>query len=217
MADTILVINAGSSSIKFELFQVGAADALRSTLAGQISGIGNHPRLKAQDDQGRTVVDRTYGQAEIADVRIHGTTHQRPIDRFAQEARALMPVHGHRSFLDATVRERVVAGDWLVSIDANRYSVPFRLIGKTVEVVREGDRWMIRHRGKVVAEHPVLAGRAQLSVRPEHGPGALARNARSRYADTAGRPPMPESAGRDVQVRDLTVYDQLLHDVQEAA
>ena len=76
---------------------------------------------------------------------------------------------------------------------------------------------MIRHRGKVVAEHPVLAGRAQLSVRPEHGPGALARNARSRYAYTAGRPPMPEAADRDVQVRDLTVYDQLLHDVQEAA
>ena len=156
-------------------------------------------------------------QAEIADVRIHGTTHQRPIDRFAEEAKALMPVDGHRSFLDATVRERVVAGDWLVSIDANRYSVPFRLIGKTVEVVREGDRWMIRHRGKVVAEHAVLAGRAQLGVKPEHGPGALARNARSRYADTAGRPPKPESAGRDVQVRDLTVYDQLLHDVQEAA
>jgi hypothetical protein len=156
-------------------------------------------------------------QAEIADVRIHGTTHQRPIDRFAEEAKALMPVGGHRSFLDSTVRERVVAGDWLISIDTNRYSVPFRLIGKTVEVVREGDRWMIRHRGKVVAEHPVLPGRTQLSVRPEHGPGALARNARSRYADTVGRPPLPESAGRDVQVRDLTVYDQLLHDVQEAA
>ena len=156
-------------------------------------------------------------QAEIADVRIHGTTHQRPIDRFTEETKALMPVDGHRSFLDAIVRERVVSGDWLVSIDANRYSVPFRLIGKTVQVVREGDRWIIRHRGKVVAEHAVLAGRAQLSVRPEHGPGALARNARSRYADTGGRPPMPEAVGRDVQVRDLTVYDQLLHDVQEAA
>jgi hypothetical protein len=131
--------------------------------------------------------------------------------------KALMPVDGHRSFLDATVRERVVAGDWLVSIDANRYSVPFRLIGKTVQVVREGDRWVIRHRGKVVAEHPVLAGRAQLSVRPEHGPGALPRNARSRYADMIGRPPVPEPAGRDVQVRDLAIYDQLLHDAQEAA
>lgn len=34
------------------------------------------------------------------------------------------------------VRERVVAEDWLVSIDANRYSVPFALIGKAVQVVR---------------------------------------------------------------------------------
>jgi hypothetical protein len=31
------------------------------------------------------------------------------------------------------VRDRVVAEDWLVSIDSNRYSVPCRLIGKTVQ------------------------------------------------------------------------------------
>jgi transposase len=48
-------------------------------------------------------------QAEIADVRIHGTTHQRPIDRFAEEARALVPTASQASFLQATVRERVVA------------------------------------------------------------------------------------------------------------
>jgi hypothetical protein len=69
-----------------------------------------------------------------------------------------------------------------VSIDGNRYSVPFVLIGKTVQVVREGGAWVVRHRGAVVAEHAVLAGRAQLSVRPEHDPGAAARNARQRYA-----------------------------------
>ena len=69
---------------------------------------------------------------------MHGTTHQRPIDRFADEARALAPTAGHASFLQAMVRERVVAEDWLVSIDGNRYSVPFVLIGKTVQVVREG-------------------------------------------------------------------------------
>lgn len=33
------------------------------------------------------------------------------------------------------VRDRVVADDWLVSLDANRYSVPFALIGKTLQVV----------------------------------------------------------------------------------
>ena len=147
-------------------------------------------------------------QLEIADVRVHGTTHERPIDRFVDEARALAPTAGHASFLQAMVRERVVADDWLVSIDGNRYSVPFVLIGKTVQVVREGGAWIIRHRGAVLAEHPVLAGRAQLSVRPEHGPGAAARNARQRYS--APRVSAPTDPSREVQVRDLAVYEGLI-------
>jgi transposase len=147
-------------------------------------------------------------QVEIADLREHGTTHQRPIDRFADEARALVPTAGHPSFLQAMVRDRVVADDWLVSIDGNRYSVPFVLIGKTVQVVREGGSWVIRHRGAVVAEHAVLAGRAQLSVRPEHGPGAAARNARQRYS--APRSSATTDPMREVEVRDLAVYERLI-------
>jgi transposase len=147
-------------------------------------------------------------QVEIADLREHGTTHQRPIDRFADEARALVPTTGHPSFLQAMVRDRVVADDWLVSIDGNRYSVPFVLIGKTVQVVREGGSWVIRHRGAVVAEHAVLAGRAQLSVRPEHGPGAAARNARQRYS--APRSSAATDPLREVEVRDLAVYERLV-------
>jgi len=147
-------------------------------------------------------------QIEVADVRVHGTTHQRPIDRFADEARALAPTAGHASFLQAMVRERAVAEDWLVAIDGNRYSVPFVLIGKTVQVVRQGGSWVIRHRGAVVAEHAVLAGRAQLSVRPEHGPGAVARNARQRHS--APRAPLAADPSREVEVRDLAVYERLI-------
>jgi len=146
-------------------------------------------------------------QAEVADLRDHGTTHQRPIDRFALEARSLVPTAGHPSFLQAMVRDRVVADDWLVAIDANRYSVPFALIGKTVQVVRQGGSWVIRHRGNVVAEHPVLAGRGQLSVLPEHGPGAVARNARQRYASTTVASAAEPAA--DVEVRDLAIYERL--------
>lgn len=148
-------------------------------------------------------------QSEVADVRIHGTTHQRPIDRFAEEARALVPTAGQPSFLAAMVRDRVVADDWLVSIDGNRYSVPFALIGKTVQVVRQGGNWVIRHRGAVVAEHAVLAGRAQLSVLPEHGPGAAARTVRQRHGN---RPPKSTPAvdlSREVEVRDLAIYEHL--------
>jgi len=158
-------------------------------------------------------------QAEIADVRVHGTTHQLPIERFADEAGALIPYAGRRSFLQAMVRERKVAEDWLVSIDANRYSVPFALIGKTVQVTRESDQWVIRHGGKVVAEHGILAGRAQISVKPEHGPGALSRNQRQRFAVNDSRPSATDrQAERDVQVRDLAVYEQLLQaELREAA
>ena len=145
-----------------------------------------------------------------ADVRVHGTTHQRPIERFAEEAAALVPTASQASFLQAMVRDRVVADDWRVSIDANRYSVPCRLIGKTVQVVRAGGLWQIRYRGELVAEHPVLAGRHQLSVQPEHGPGATARNARQRYGTASA--PAPQTGPQDeaVEVRDLSIYERML-------
>jgi transposase len=147
-------------------------------------------------------------QREIADVRVHGTTHEQPIERFAVEASHLVPTTSQTSFLAAMVRDRVVPEDWLVSIDANRYSVPYRLIGQTVQVVREADRWVIRHRGEIVAEHVVLAGRAQLAVNPAHAPGAAVRNARRRYG-TPRHAPLPELRAHDVEVRDLTVYEHV--------
>jgi hypothetical protein len=109
-------------------------------------------------------------------------------------------------------RSRIVAEDWLVSVDANRYSVPWRLIGKTVEVVRVADRWHILHQGSLVAEHPVLAGRHQLCVNPAHGPGAAARNARKRFSAPALAPAdAPATHGlQGVEVRDLAVYEELL-------
>jgi transposase len=156
-------------------------------------------------------------QIQVADLRMHGTTHQRPIERFAEEAQALAPTAGHPSFLQAMVRDRVVADDWLVAIDGNRYSVPFGLIGKTVQVVRQGGAWVIRHRGAIVAEHAVLAGRNQISVKPEHGPGAAVRNVRSRFS--ASRAPATATAvdlSREVEVRDLAVYERIGDQLLEA-
>ena len=153
-------------------------------------------------------------QAEVADRRIHGTTHEPPIERFAREANALTPLADRAGFLAAMPRPRVVAEDWLVSIDTNRYSVPWRLIGATVEVFQVGGHWQIRHRGVVVAEHAMLPGRHQLSVNPEHGPGAVARNARQRYAETAKLVSLePAGAGErfnPVEQRDLAIYEQIL-------
>ncbi|MGH2523750.1 MAG: IS21 family transposase, partial [Anaerolineales bacterium] len=149
--------------------------------------------------------------AEVADVRIHGTTHEVPIERFRREAPALTPLAGRARFLDAMPRLRVVASDWLVTIDTNRYSVPWRLIGMTVEVFRVADAWQIRHRGVLAAEHPMREGRYGLSVKPEHGPGAVARNTRQRFGETA-QPPAQVAGERlaVVEQRDLAVYEQML-------
>ena len=64
----VLVINAGSSSIKFELFAVDAGDALRSTLAGQLDGIGTRPHLRAKDADGEVLIDGDLAVSEAPDV-----------------------------------------------------------------------------------------------------------------------------------------------------
>ncbi len=68
MSDTILVVNAGSSSIKFQLFSVGERNRLQRLLKGQIEGIGVHPRLFAKGVKGETLIDRTWPGADVPDV-----------------------------------------------------------------------------------------------------------------------------------------------------
>ena len=67
MTETILVVNAGSSSIKFQLFEVGAHDQLQRRFKGQIEGIGTRPHLLARNIQGETLVDETWPAAEVSD------------------------------------------------------------------------------------------------------------------------------------------------------
>jgi acetate kinase len=67
MTETILVVNAGSSSIKFQLFDVGAYDRLKRRLRGQIEGVGTRPRLLANVN-GDTPVEETWPKAEVSNV-----------------------------------------------------------------------------------------------------------------------------------------------------
>ncbi len=160
---------------------------------------------------GRTFRDDTdFGEQlvgwshDVADVRVHGTTHERPIDRFATEAPALLATSGQPPFRLEATQHRVVAEDYLVSFETNRYSVPFRLIGQSVEVRRQRGQFEVSHRGALVATHVILPGKYQVEILPEHGPGPIARTQRA-LRSTPAPPPPPPSA--DVEVRDLTWYD----------
>ena len=66
---SILVVNAGSSSLKFSLFRLDAADALQLAVRGQIDGIGTMPRLKAKDVAGKTLVERDLLLEEAREVK----------------------------------------------------------------------------------------------------------------------------------------------------
>lgn len=154
--------------------------------------------------------------ATIADVRIHGTTHERPIERFIREQPHLLQTGGQPSFLHETTVDRIVADDYLVSYQTNRHSVPFQLIGRTVSVRPREQRLEISHGGTLVAFHPLLDGKHQVRILPEHGPGPAARNSRQVRStplpsahDAVGHPP--------VEIRDLAVYDTLLATEMEVA
>src|SRR5262245_20965941 len=67
MAQSILVLNAGSSSIKFQLFAVAEHNKLQRRLKGQIDGIGSRPRLFAKDKDGKALADESWCPDQITD------------------------------------------------------------------------------------------------------------------------------------------------------
>mgnify|MGYP001050374950 CR=1 FL=1 len=66
MSEAICVLNAGSSSIKFSLFEE-RNDDLELRLRGQVGAIGSAPRFVAKDADGNTVHERRWGQGESLD------------------------------------------------------------------------------------------------------------------------------------------------------
>ena len=58
MDDFVVVLNAGSSSLKFSAYARRPGDAWRVASRGQIEGIGTSPRFAAKDGDGTTVVLR---------------------------------------------------------------------------------------------------------------------------------------------------------------
>ena len=66
--DTILVANAGSSSVKFQIFGIEADGSLKRQIKGQMDGVGSRPRLRVTAADGAVLVDRTYESETVPDV-----------------------------------------------------------------------------------------------------------------------------------------------------
>ncbi len=66
--DTILVANAGSSSVKFQVFGIEQDGSLKRQIKGLMDGVGSRPRLRVTAADGAVLVDRTYESATVPDV-----------------------------------------------------------------------------------------------------------------------------------------------------
>jgi len=120
VTQALLTINAGSSSIKFALFERGAPLAPQAALRGELDGIGAQPRLKAKDADGAVLAELTF--AELAGLPAD-EQHRRSLDflmRWIDEHDA-----GWRI---AAVGHRVVHG-------AERYAAPVVLSPADVDAL----------------------------------------------------------------------------------
>lgn len=89
------------------------------------------------------------------------------------EAAALRPLAGRPPFRQIRELVRKVQADCAVELDTNAYSVPWRLIGESVQVSVSAGRVRIHHAGRLVAEHAEVVGRRQRVVEPSHLVGII--------------------------------------------
>lgn len=114
---------------------------------------------------------------EISDMRIHGTTGEKPIDRFLRdEASQLHPVLGKPPFYQIRELKRIVQADACVEVDTNFYSVPWKWIKKPVLVQVMDQEVKIFYGSEELASHAVCLGRRQRSINPNHMEGIIGAN-----------------------------------------
>jgi acetate kinase len=66
--DSMLVVNSGSSSIKFQIFEIKGPNDLVRLMKGQLDGIGAQARLRVHASDGTTVADHAFGPNEVPDL-----------------------------------------------------------------------------------------------------------------------------------------------------
>jgi transposase len=114
-----------------------------------------------------------YWRDQVANLRIHETTRERPIDRFQKERALLRPLPAIPFDTDEVV-PAVVSPHARIAFDGNRYSVPPQFVRRPITLRANRDELRLLHEGRVVAQHVRSYERGQLLVLPDHRLAALA-------------------------------------------
>jgi acetate kinase len=142
MADAILALNAGSSSMKFTLFEVGGREPVE-VMRGEVEGIGGQPRLSVSDGRAGPIPDRTWPEGSRL---------------------------GHEAFLGAILEmtEKRLGGDQIIAF-SHRVTHGGPHFGDPIEITPEVLQALdaLRPLAPLHQPHNLAAVRATVALRPQ--------------------------------------------------
>lgn len=163
---------------------------------------------------------------KVANVRVHGTTHQRPLDRFGADQAAMRPLAAVPRYDVRPIEPRQAGNDCHISYHGVQYSVHPDAAGRTVRVRPEGDhvgavltvylgdQVVARHRRAVphsppvtLAEHVAAIRQRTRGRRPTDGRHHGPRFEQTANASSPSAAWTPAIDPPDVQQRTLDAYD----------
>jgi hypothetical protein len=162
------------------LFEPVACNVARGNEKGKVENSVKY--VRGSFLAGRTVAwpliqaDASRWRDEIANTRIHGTTRERPVDRFEREKPLLRPLPAH-PYDAAIIRTLTASSQALVRFDGNAYSVPFSfaykplLLKASKEDIRIFNPAALQH---LLATHHRSFERGIVVEDPKHYEGLLA-------------------------------------------
>jgi len=115
---------------------------------------------------------------EIANVRIHGETRQKPVDLLTEDLAAMRPLPLNRYDI-ARIETARSTKLFRVSLDTNRYSVPAEYASQTLTLKIYPDRLCVYAQEKLIARHVRSFDRHQDIEDPDHPKELLAQRRRS--------------------------------------
>lgn len=113
----------------------------------------------------------------VANLRLHGETHQRPIDLFAEEK--LLPLHPH-SYGPARIEDLRASSRFRITVDANTYSVPARYARQVLQVHIYPERILIYYQSQLITEHSRRYDRHRDYENPDHAQPLLVQRRQAR-------------------------------------
>jgi len=168
----------------------------RNALAGR--------RFRDLDDLNAYLLDWCVS---VADQRVHGTTHERPAERFAR-AEKLIPVDRRPPAPRERVVIRRVPSDCYVALETNRYPVSFDWRKRDVEVQVLAEEIVIRSGATESVRYERIVGSHQLA----RWQGAPRRVPKASSASIPGPPrldPIYPAAAGEVLIRPLSCYEEV--------